>query len=219
VGFGDTDRQAVTASTRPDGYAAINDASSSGGGGIHAGTFRLGIMKKIASPALAVFLNFTITLAVFPSITAKIRSTSGNSSRITNDLFIPMAVFINFNLFDLFGRSIAGWKTMFGPKTLVTPVLWRLIFIPALLLCEVEGSSLPHLLRNDAFPYLIIAFLALTNGFLGSLCMMYGPQLVSPEESEFAGVFMAFSLSAGIAMGCWLSFAVLAIAVGGNPFS
>jgi hypothetical protein len=49
--------------------------------------------------------------------------------------------------------------------------------------------------------------------------MMLGPQLVLPDEMEWAGSIMGFALQLGVAAGSWLSFATLALVLGSNPFS
>ncbi len=86
------------------------------------------------------------------------------------------------------------------------------------MLCNVEGSELPSPLKSDAFPVILVAAMSASNGYLASLCFMYFPLLVRPTEMAFAGTFMAFCLSSGIAVGSWLSFAVLAISIGADPF-
>lgn len=59
---------------------------------------------------VATVLIFWVTLAVFPAITALVRSSNAsNGSTVTNKLFIPLACFVVFNFTDLFGRLLAKY--------------------------------------------------------------------------------------------------------------
>lgn len=55
-------------------------------------------------------------------------------------------------------------------------VLSRLIFIPLLMLCNVENSRLPIIFTHDAAFVAIMAVFAFSNGYLATLCMVYAPQ-------------------------------------------
>lgn len=55
-------------------------------------------------------------------------------------------------------------------------VLSRLIFIPLLMLCNVENSRLPIIFSHDAAFVAIMAPFAFSNGYLATLCMVYAPQ-------------------------------------------
>lgn len=45
------------------------------------------------------------------------------------------------------------------------------------------------------------ALLGLSNGYLGTLVMVYGPKIVPKELAEAAGVVMTFYLVLGLALG------------------
>lgn len=55
-------------------------------------------------------------------------------------------------------------------------VLSRLIFIPLLMLCNVENSRLPIIFTHDGAFVAIMAAFAFSNGYLATLCMVYAPQ-------------------------------------------
>lgn len=70
---------------------------------------------------------FWVTLAVFPAVTALIRSSNADSgSALTTTLFVPLACFVTFNFTDLFGRLLARFLPIvstydsFLPKNLFT---------------------------------------------------------------------------------------------------
>jgi equilibrative nucleoside transporter 1/2/3 len=54
----------------------------------------------------------------------------------------------------------------------------RLTFIPLFMMCNINPHArkyLPVLLTNDAWPIGLNVLLGLTNGYVGTLCMLYGP--------------------------------------------
>ena len=176
----------------------------------------LQILKQILPMASSVCGVFVITLALFPSVVSGIESVNqSDGTKWTNELFSPMSCFLLFNLGDLAGRTIAGIVPYFNEKSCMIPVLCfaRIIFLPLFALCNYRPNHrrLPVLLKHDAYPIVINVLFSLSNGYLGSLCMMYGPKLVSPKHAEVAGTIMALFLSCGLAIGAGLSFGVTAL--------
>ena len=56
----------------------------------------------------------------------------------------------------------------------------RLVLIPLFLLCNVQVKgkprAIPTVFNNDAYPVVFNTILGLTNGYFGSLAMIFGPQ-------------------------------------------
>ena len=44
---------------------------------------------------------------------------------------------------------------------------------------------------------------ALTNGYLGTLAMMFGPVTLRPADKEAGGSLMVFFLTLGLTLGVW----------------
>lgn len=57
-------------------------------------------------------------------------------------------------------------------------VFSRLVFIPLVMLCNVQDSKLTAVFRHDSAFVVIMALFAFSNGYLASLCMAYAPQWV-----------------------------------------
>ena len=93
-----------------------------------------------------MFTVFAVTLALFPSISVKIET---SCSEFPPTLFIPY-MFILFNLFDLVGRTSAGWIDLIPKEYLVIASLGRLIFVPLFLLCDIAGSRMGHVMFDGA---------------------------------------------------------------------
>jgi solute carrier family 29 (equilibrative nucleoside transporter), member 1/2/3 len=160
------------------------------------------LFLKLKFLSLAVFLCFGITM-VFPVFTASIQSLSG----IDFAIFAPLA-FLMWNIGDLLGRlSTLSPKISLThyPFALFCLAMARLIFIPLFFLCNIKGRG--AVVPSDVFYLFIVQFLfGLTNGYLGSECMMGAGDWVSSEEREASGGFMGLMLVAGLTVGSLLSF-------------
>ncbi|XP_077138059.1 equilibrative nucleoside transporter 1 isoform X2 [Ranitomeya variabilis] len=168
----------------------------------------IGILKKIWVLALSICLVFTVTISIFPSVTADVKSTIAGDSE-WGKYFIPVSCFLLFNLFDWAGRSLTTLVMWPSKDSKLLPVLVavRLVFLPLFMLCNVRPRSyVPDLLKHDAWYICIMVLFALSNGYLASLCMCFGPKKVNVHEAETAGAIMAFFLSLGLALGAGFSF-------------
>ncbi|NXY92410.1 S29A1 protein, partial [Alcedo cyanopectus] len=86
-------------------------------------------------------------------------------------------------------------------------VALRVIFIPLFMLCNVQPRDyLPVIFSHDAWYIIFMIIFSVSNGYLASLCMCFGPKKVLAHEAETAGAVMAFFLSLGLALGAAVSF-------------
>ncbi|XP_033115947.1 equilibrative nucleoside transporter 1-like [Anneissia japonica] len=172
----------------------------------------LSILIKILHPAVMVMLIFMITLSCFPGIVSNIQSSNSSAkSQWTDVYFTAVTCFLLFNLMDWFGRSMSGfvqWPKETSSMLLSVLVVLRCGFIPLFMLCNIEASNLPLIFAHDAYPIIFMVIFAFSNGYLGSLCMMYGPRKVRKDYRETAGNMMALFLSLGLAFGSLVSFAL-----------
>ncbi|XP_004846518.1 equilibrative nucleoside transporter 1 [Heterocephalus glaber] len=171
------------------------------------------ILKDISVLALSVCFIFTITIGLFPAVTAEVKS-SFVGNRTWAKYFSPVSCFLVFNIFDWLGRSLTAVFTWPGKDSRWLPslVVARLAFVPLLLLCNVQPRHyMSVFFEHDAWYILFMAAFAFSNGYLASLCMCFGPKKVKPAEAETAGAIMAFFLSLGLALGAIFSFLFRAI--------
>jgi hypothetical protein len=175
-----------------------------------------GIYKQIMIPSLSVFFVFSVTIGIFPSLIVLLESEKkcDSSSRFFNDLYVPF-FFLLFNLFDLIGRVTAGAiKPLFTPQNIWMAAAVRTVFFFLFLFCNVSDSKLPVLFKSDAFPIIFMILMALSNGYVASLCMMMGASAVPAKDAPIAGTIMVLSLTLGLFMGACLSFIVVLISQG-----
>ncbi|XP_064914191.1 equilibrative nucleoside transporter 1 isoform X2 [Columba livia] len=70
----------------------------------------IAIFKKLWVMAASVCFVFTVTIGVFPSITAKVSTVLGEGNK-WDSYFIPVSCFLLFNVFDWTGRSLTALFT------------------------------------------------------------------------------------------------------------
>jgi len=178
---------------------------------------QLRIFRKIRPAALAVFGTFLCTLSLFPSLTVKITSQyrcQTNSTLFDNDLFVP-SLFVLFNVSDFMGRMLAGVSRLgVSSDNIWVPVVLRFLFVPLFLFCRVMDSQLPLIFESDAWPLVFMVLFGLSNGFLSTVGMMIGPQMVSPRKAPLAGTIMMLSLNLGLLFGAACSFPIVQISLG-----
>jgi equilibrative nucleoside transporter 1/2/3 len=164
-----------------------------------------GIIRKIWKEALAIIISFFVTLSLFPGITSLVKS---NSNLLKPDWFSILFTAL-FMLGDFVGRTAPRWFRIFSPKILLVPTLVRFAFFPLLLFCIK-----PHLIREDWISCTLSFLFSLSNGYISTLGMIYGPQKVASYEKELAGIILAGCITAGIVLGSHFAFLMLYLVTG-----
>uniref|UniRef100_A0A673KB10 Solute carrier family 29 member 2 n=1 Tax=Sinocyclocheilus rhinocerous TaxID=307959 RepID=A0A673KB10_9TELE len=160
------------------------------------------VFKKIWVMALCVTCVFAVTLSVFPAITINTKPSGLFDGK--DNIFVPVCSFIVFNVMDWIGRSLTSrlqWPSMKSHSFPFFVVLW-VVFIPALMLCNIQPRFyLPVFFNHDMAYIIIMSLFAMTNGYFACLSMSYAPQLVRPKDAETAGALMTFFLALGLSLG------------------
>jgi equilibrative nucleoside transporter 1/2/3 len=169
------------------------------------------LFNKLFWLAGGVFLTFAVTMffPVFTGRIASVRDPSTSPRLFQPATFIPLGFFF-WNLGDLIGRTgpaLPSLRLTHRPRIIFCLSVARLVFIPMYFLCNISGRG--AIVKSDFF-YLFVVQLSfgLTNGYLGSSCMMGFAEWVETDELEAAGSFMSLALVGGLAAGSFLSFAV-----------
>ncbi|NWU29091.1 S29A3 protein, partial [Dyaphorophyia castanea] len=164
------------------------------------------ILQKTALLGFCLFYVFFISIIIFPSLSSNIESVSKSSgSPWSTKYFTPLMCFLLYNFADWCGRQVTAWIQVPGPKSKLLPalVLLRSIFLPLFILSNYQPRA--HIqtvvFNRDIYPVVFTALLGLSNGYLGTLVMVYGPKIVPKELAEAAGVVMTFYLVLGLALG------------------
>jgi equilibrative nucleoside transporter 1/2/3 len=167
------------------------------------------LFKKLFWLAAAVFLSFAITM-IYPVFTSQILSVRDPATAprlFQPPSFIPLG-FLFWNIGDLVGRvvpGIPGLSITSRPRLLFILSASRIVFIPMYLLCNIGGKGAA--IGSDVYYLLVVQLLfGVTNGYIGSNCMMGFVEYVDVDERQAAGGFMSLSLVAGLTAGSFLSF-------------
>jgi len=148
---------------------------------------------------------------VLPRFSAQVVSVrpSDDSPRIFEPAtFIPLA-FLFWNLGDFSGRlaTVLPFSLVHRPRALFGVAVARALFLPMYQLCNIRDRG--AVINSDVFYLVVVQFgFGLTNGWLGSSCMMGANEWVEHGEREAAGGFMGLNLVAGLTVGSLSSFAV-----------
>ncbi|XP_028626844.1 equilibrative nucleoside transporter 2 [Grammomys surdaster] len=166
------------------------------------------VFQKIWLTALCLVLVFTVTLSVFPAITAMV-TTSSNRPGKWRQFFNPICCFLLFSVMDWVGRSLTSYFLWPDEDSQLLPLLvcLRFLFVPLFMLCHVpQRAWLPIIFGQDAYFITFMLLFAISNGYLVSLTMCLAPRQVLPHEREVAGALMTFFLALGLSCGASLSF-------------
>ncbi|KAJ3128267.1 hypothetical protein HK098_004842 [Nowakowskiella sp. JEL0407] len=132
--------------------------------------------KFIFPFAFLVFLNFAITLSLFPGVTSLINSVDTKIS-----WFFVSLHFLIYNLFDFAGKflPILPIFKLTTPTSLTIATLSRLIFIPLFFQCNIQFGTSGELRGSlgDIGYLTLLAVFATTNGLLGTNILMQSGKL------------------------------------------
>jgi equilibrative nucleoside transporter 1/2/3 len=157
----------------------------------------LRIIRCIWPTMLANFLVYLNSLTIFPQLCAN----AANAS----DWFGVIVIFL-FNFGDTCGRFVCRFRAVhINARYLLPASIVRFVFVPLIIICVH-----PQLITNVWFPYIVMFLVGITNGYVSSLCMMYGPSspaLLDCERAN-AGSAMSLSLLGGCSAGSLLALLV-----------
>lgn len=167
------------------------------------------LFRKLLWLAGGVFITFGITM-VFPVFTQQIvsvRAPEKQSPLLQPPSFIPLA-FLFWNAGDLIGRlltAVPSLSLVSKPRIVFFLAVLRVAWVGLYHLCNIRGQG--AVVQSDFFYLVVVQLLfGLTNGYLGSTCMIGAGEWVELEEREAAGGFMGLCLVAGLAVGSLASF-------------
>lgn len=172
------------------------------------------ILQKTWVLGLSVFYVFFVSIMLFPAVSSGIQSVHKDSGNPwTTTYFVPLTSFLLYNVADFCGRQATAWLQVPGPTSRVLPalVLCRSVIVPLIMFCNYQPREHLHtvLFADDVYPVVFNCLLGLSNGYLGTLPMIYGPKVVPRELAEATGVVMSFFLTLGLAVGS--AFSVLLV--------
>lgn len=196
------------------------------------------VWYTIQSPVICIFVTFFITLTIFPSWIEMLESVikcQHGSSRFRNDLFAPLMVVL-FNVCDLLGRISSEFVMKFisrssdiyasneyndtnAPSFIISRKIsilstWRLLFLPAFILCKNKESSF-NIFGSDIYTFGLMILFAFSQGLVSTLSFVHAARLLSPKPKEIddeaaqrvASILLNIAAGLGLVIGSMSSFA------------
>lgn len=179
---------------------------------VHACSYYTNIFKKVWKEGVSVCFVFLVTVSCFPAISSSIVSVDKEHTEWTEKYFSGLVCFLLFNCGDWSGRSVAGsiqWPRFGQSCLLLVLSLIRVVFIPLLMYCNAQPRTGHVIFNSDVYPVVFILLLGLTNGYFGTLAMMYGPQRVTPDKAENTGAMMSTFLTLGLVSGSLIAILLM----------
>ena len=96
------------------------------------------------------------------------------SMQLSNRGIVTHVACIVINIFGGF-LCFVSFQPRSGSKLLPVLCFLRIIFLPLFFFCNAQPRSVPVFFEEDAYFITFMALFGISNGYLGSLCMMYGP--------------------------------------------
>eukprot|EP00300_Choanocystis_sp_HF-7_P022099 c21238_g1_i1.p1 GENE.c21238_g1_i1~~c21238_g1_i1.p1 ORF type:complete len:462 (-),score=107.21 c21238_g1_i1:38-1387(-) len=154
-------------------------------------------IKYMWQSGISVFAVFLVTLTVFPGLVCSMPATF----KMPGDWHALMLVTV-FMVGDVVSRVMASCFVIRSKNMLSFLVALRFVFVPFFLL--------PHLVDDLVIPdyvtIMVVFVMAVSNGHLCSLLMMFAAEGVPDEFKGMVGVIMPVCLSTGIFAGSLVAF-------------
>jgi len=171
----------------------------------------MSVFKKLWPDALSVFLVFVVTLMIFPGFTVSIPNYDPKlgPKELGPNSTLPTVNIAIFQLLDFVGRTLPRWFVIIPKRFLLVPTLFRFAFIPLWMMMNYMS-----IFQSNIYTYIFNILMSLSNGYLSTLGMMFGPKRVTPAEAGVAGMVMVACLQFGIFLGVHSALLILMIIKG-----
>ncbi|KAL7058440.1 hypothetical protein AAHC03_016508 [Spirometra sp. Aus1] len=173
-------------------------------------------MWDVRMTGICAMLIFIVTLTIYPSMLLNIVPNDySKSNPWKSTYFIPVSVFLSFNVCDYIGRAMVAlckWPKFSQKKLLLAICIIRAALIPfAMFFNQQPRQSLPAVFTHEAFPIIFVIILGLTNGYLISLAVAYAAQSAPEGSQESCGIATATYISCGLCFGVAISYGIVAV--------
>lgn len=152
------------------------------------------LISQIWRNELLVFFTYALTLSLYPPLVTVIPAYNSVFKRVGD--WYPLILLLLFSVCDVWGRSVLTYRFSLTKDTIWKPVFLRTLLLPLLL-----SSASGFLFVNDVWSVLFVGVLGFSNGYVGSLCIIFVNECVSTEDKGRAGLITGFVLNAGLVAG------------------
>ncbi|CAK4084805.1 unnamed protein product [Aphanomyces euteiches] len=160
--------------------------------------FEVRLLRKIWRSEGLVMLTYATSFTVFPGAISTIPSFQ--SPWLIDSAWWQLILLTAFATMDLVGRYAARWRFGLAAHS-VWRVSMRLLLVP-LILCSVKGVWLTH----DAISIMLVVLFAFSNGYCGTLTVVFVNDCVDASELSASGMLSSLSINLGLALGAAVGF-------------
>ena len=165
-------------------------------------TSRMKVFSNVLHNQLVVFSLFTSTLALWPPLVAEIPSF--NFPILNEEKWWPLILLFDFSLLDVIGRFMVGYRGCLTKDNIWLAVTARFIISFPLIICLVKS----YLFTHDFWSILFVGALGYTNGYLGSLSIIFVSEKAEVQDRGLTGTLTGFVLNAGLVAGATIAIFV-----------
>eukprot|EP00796_Vickermania_ingenoplastis_P005187 gene5187-biopygen10161 len=149
------------------------------------------VVRKVYPMLFSTFFVFFVTLTLWPGVYFSTYSGDEN--------WFSTIIVLLYNAGDFTSRLILMVRALRpSPMACLIGSVSRVLFIPLIVLC-VRG-----IIDNEALPLVMVTIFGLTNGYFGTMSMIYCPRtptLSTAGERSMAGVVGGLFIQLGLALG------------------
>ncbi|ETV86292.1 hypothetical protein H257_02711 [Aphanomyces astaci] len=155
---------------------------------------RWAVLGKCVHNQMQVALLFMTTLTLWPPLVTEMQSHNFPSLQASG--WWPLILLTVFSISDCIGRLLVSYRCGLTKANVWKPVLLRMLLVPCIVM-SVQGIAFNH----DALSVLFVLVLGATNGYHGSLAILFVSECVGDDEKAIAGSFTGFFLNFGLVLG------------------
>ncbi|XP_051570777.1 equilibrative nucleoside transporter 4 isoform X1 [Myxocyprinus asiaticus] len=165
------------------------------------------VARVIWTYMISIAVTYFITLCLFPGLESEIRN-------VTLGEWLPILIMAIFNISDFVGKILAAVPYDWNGTRLLFCSCVRIVFIPLFIMCvyPVQKPTFSH----PAWPCIFSLLMGITNGYFGSVPMIYAAGKVAPEQRELAGNIMTVSYMSGLMLGSVVAYAAYSFTAPGS---
>lgn len=156
------------------------------------------LFYKVFYVEFQVFLVYFTTLTVWPPLVTDIRSF--NFPFLNDSQWWPLLLMFVLAVADCLGRLSVPYRMGLTAVTLPYWVYIRILLIP-LMICSAKSIFF----TNDFFSIIFVFTMGFSNGYLGSLAIIFCAESVEEGDRGIVGMFTGFFLNCGLVLGATAS--------------
>lgn len=170
------------------------------------------LVKDTLPQGYACFCVLYFTFIMFPAVLSTLESCGDPDSLWAKRYFLPVSLFLVFNVGDLIGRLVARLVEFPGRALIPWYTTGRVMFVILLLMCNLQPRSLPVWFSDDIAPSVLVFLFAVTSGQVLTLCLRYAPE-VSAERADklTVGTIMGVHGALGRVLGSLSTYVVFMV--------